>query len=208
MLDTDKFEKWIKCPVCNFTKCQSQKMTGRNEKSLNIYFCYNCSHVFQGLKTYKDIYSSGYFSLIARSPTNVPTAEKIKSLDHKAFNRYRIYLPYFKTAKRCLEIGSSIGSFLHLLKLNGKQIEGVEPDPDYSKFSISQYGFKQKNCLFDNFLTIEKFDIIFSFHVIEHVKSPIDYLKKSYNLLNDKGRVIIECPSWEIHSNGNLKYTL
>jgi SAM-dependent methyltransferase/polysaccharide pyruvyl transferase WcaK-like protein len=196
------------CPVCNHLVHQSKMIEGRDGKKIKIFFCSKCNHIFQDFQNFEDLYSCGKFTIIAREQSQSPSEEKIKSLDKKAFKRLRIYQPIFQSAGQCLEIGSAIGSFLHLLKLNGKKIKGIEPDPGYASFSLGQYGFRQENCLFEDYSTNKSFDIISSFHVIEHVDTPIRFVKKAHSLLRKNGCILIECPSWDLHSYGNLKHTI
>lgn len=41
-----------------------------------------------------------------------------------------------------------------------------------------------------------KYDVIFSTYVFEHVINPIDFLNDQLNLLNDNGKIILECPNY------------
>jgi SAM-dependent methyltransferase/polysaccharide pyruvyl transferase WcaK-like protein len=129
-------------------------------------------------------------------------------LDKKALKRlyfYEDYLP--KNLKNSLEIGSSIGSFLHLLKLSGSEVTGIEPDPAFADFSEHQYSFPQESKLLEDFKTDKKFDLICSFHVIEHVPDPEDFVKRMKALSAPGGTILHEFPSMELHSWGDLKET-
>jgi polysaccharide pyruvyl transferase WcaK-like protein len=44
--------------------------------------------------------------------------------------------------------------------------------------------------------------------VIEHVQDPQAFVAKIHQLLEPEGEVLIECPSWEIHSYGSVSHTL
>ena len=62
---------------------------------------------------------------------------------------------------------------------------------------ICKWLYKEENISLENNLDNinEKFDIITSFHVIEHIKEPLKILDKLKNLLEDNGRLIIEVPN-------------
>lgn len=196
------------CPACRSKSIQQKTLGSRTDVRLGICFCNNCGHGVQIKTDDYDIYSSGEFSEKARDHASTPTVEKIKSLDKKAFQRLKFYKKYISNITSALEVGSSIGSFVHLLRLSGIKTEGIEPDPDYAAFSNHQYGFSQEAVLFENYHTNKSFDLIYSFHVIEHIPDPEAYVKKAHSLLNEHGKILIECPSWDLHSFGDVKFTI
>jgi len=198
----------IVCPACRNTALESRDLKSRTGVIIPISFCTNCGHGIQFKNDNYDIYSSGEFSEFARDKAKVPTAAKVKELDKKAFRRFKFYNKFLKPAKNALEVGSSIGSFVHLMKLSGRNCEGIEPDPEYAEFSQQQYGFSQKSVLLENFTTEKTYDLVYSFHVIEHVPNPEAYVHKAYTLLNPNGKILIECPSWDLHSFGNVEFTI
>lgn len=196
------------CPACKNETTYRETILSRTDIELDIYFCLNCGHGFQPKKEDYDIYSSGEFSKMARENTNIPTEQKIKSLDKTALRRFNYYKKYFTIIKSSLEIGSSIGSFVHLLKLHGVNAYGIEPDAVYAAYSGPQYALSQEAVLLENYHTQKKYDLVYSFHVIEHVPDPLDYVKKAHALLNKDGTLLIECPSWDMHCFGDIKYTI
>ncbi len=97
-----------------------------------------------------------------------------------------------------LEIGASDGLFLKVLKdqLPNLRISAVEKD-DITLESRREIVGKD-NCFSTLDELIEKnreFDIICFFHVFEHIKEVLDFLKKIKILLAPNGRVLIEVPS-------------
>lgn len=187
---------------------RSRDLPSRDGSVITLYSCQNCTHNFQDPKNYQDIYSSGNFTRQARGSSNIPDTAKIKALDSKALIRLHFYRQLIADWHRVLEVGSSIGSFLHLLKIQGKEVNGIEPDPDYSTFSETQYNITQESVLLEQFEPSEKFDAVCSFHVIEHVGDPQSFVKQIHRLLEPNGKVLIECPSWEIHAFGSQKHTV
>lgn len=198
----------FRCPVCHSTTAEKRSVQSRTDTWIEIYFCKQCGHGIQIKKENYDIYSSGEFTEKARDQATVPANEKIKSLDKKAFLRLKFYKRFFQNVRTALEVGSSIGSFVHLLKLSGIDAEGIEPDPAYAAFSEEQYGFLQQAVLYENYRTGKTFDLIYSFHVIEHIPDPEAYIHKTHALLNDQGIILLECPSWDLHSYGDEHFTI
>lgn len=195
------------CPICKSKNISQKEMVSRSSELLPVAKCVDCGHVFLQIQ-YEELYSSGKFTQIARNTTNIPDKKKILALEKKAFERIEFYSDFFEKTDNILEIGSSVGSFVYYLKMMGKKAFGLEPDPDYAEFSEQQYGFSQHCTLLENFESDKKFDTVCSFHVIEHVQDPIVFVQKIADLLNDNGRLLIECPSYEIHSFGKMKETI
>ncbi|MEO1053528.1 MAG: polysaccharide pyruvyl transferase family protein [Bacteroidota bacterium] len=198
----------IVCPVCGSNKVKHKVLTSRDNEQLKLIACSNCGHLAQNPDDYEDIYTSGEFSVIAREGKNQPSADKIKSLDKRALSRYHYFEDIIDGTDNILEVGSSIGSFVHLLKLRGKKAAGLEPDPDYSAYSEQQYGFSQSSELLEQYKPEAKFDAIFAFHVLEHVEDPKAFIDSALSLLNDNGKVLLEFPSYELHSYGSMKHTI
>lgn len=198
----------MECPICKNKNTSKSNIISRDNSSIEIWKCRNCFHWFQSPSTYQEIYISGEFTSIARNNEPIPSIDKIKSLDNKAFLRYKYFKGFIDKNNHFLEIGSSIGSFVHVLKLLGKEAEGLEPDPSYADFSEKQYGFSQYNTLLEDLNSSKKYQFICSFHVIEHVKSPMEFVEKAHHLLENNGKLLLEMPSLELHSYGSMKQTM
>jgi len=196
------------CPVCKTENCTSSLINSREDFEIEIFKCKNCGHWFQSPERYQEIYTTGEFSKQARGGNVTPDAKKIKDLDKRALKRINYYREYIDKMDNILEIGSSIGSFVHLLKLLGKNAEGLEPDPQYASFSSSQYGFEQHQVLLADFNNPKKFDAICCFHVLEHVQQLHDFLAKCNQLLTTSGKVLFELPSLELHMYRSIKQTI
>ncbi len=197
-----------KCIICKSEDLKQYKHRSRENLLLHLYRCLNCRHVFQDPGSYVDLYTDGTFTAIARQGNSVPSSTKIKELDKKALERFYFYNNFIKSADSFIEVGSSIGSFLNVLRLNGKKVFGIEPDTTYAKFSQQQYGLSQDNKLIEEFKTAEIYDMAVSFHVIEHVKDPHAFVKKIADILQENGRILLECPSMDVHLYGDMQKTI
>lgn len=109
-----------------------------------------------------------------------------------ARERLNIIKSYFSPGNDILEIGSSTGAFISLLP--DCQTSVVEPAIDnriYSKQFVSNKAYRD----IDDIPQTESFDVICMFHVFEHIKEPIVFLKKCKSLLKRGGKVIVEVPN-------------
>lgn len=107
------------------------------------------------------------------------------------------YLPLrLGTGKNVLEIGCSIGAFAKILKERGFNVTAV----DISEFIIKkaeklQGGINFKVLDIEKDVEIkEKFDYIFAFEVLEHLKNPKKALANMKYLLKTDGVIIFSTP--------------
>ncbi len=195
------------CIICGKNNIRIFEHITRDDFPLSFKKCEDCIHIEQIPRKETDIYTSGEFSEKFRDSAT-PSTKKIKELDKRALKRFDFYKDYLpENVGNALEIGSSIGSFLHLLKLSGAEVDGVEPDKIFADYSQHQYGFQQHGVMLEDFQTEKKYDFICSFHVIEHVPDPHDFLKRIKAVAEEGATIIHEFPSMEIFSWGDLKNT-
>ena len=96
-----------------------------------------------------------------------------------------------------LEIGSSYGYLLYLLKQEGaKKILGIEPGNEGIEGS-KKYNIPLIQDFFPTKLLTKKFDFIFSHCVLEHIEKPLIFLEEIYKCLNDNGVIFIAVPDSE-----------
>ena len=93
-----------------------------------------------------------------------------------------------------LEIGSSYGYLLHLLKQKGaKSVLGIEPGDEGIQGS-RKYGIP----LIQEFFPTEKlqgtFDVIFSHAVLEHIEDPLSIVEEMAKRLNSDGLIFFAVP--------------
>lgn len=107
--------------------------------------------------------------------------------------RYRFTEKYIKN-KRVLDFGCGSGYGSFELSRVAESVVAVDISPEAVEYARSTY--KNDNltyCLVSE-INAQKFDIITSFQVIEHVKNDRQYLQKLKSLLADDGLLIISTP--------------
>lgn len=105
-----------------------------------------------------------------------------------------------RAPRKILEIGSGDGEQLVKFKeLACSEVKGVEPSEYLAKIA-EQKGIPTEVALFGaGSLSDENgtYDICLSSYTFDHVRSPIEYLKTSYDLLGEEGLVAIEVHNLE-----------
>jgi len=100
----------------------------------------------------------------------------------------------FKNDSKILEIGFGSGIILKKLTEHGiENLSGIDPG-NHSRVS----GLENINLVTDFFPSTKiqgKFDLIFSFLVLEHIEDPLEYLKNIISQLAENGKIIIGVPN-------------
>lgn len=113
----------------------------------------------------------------------------------KAFGQYAPTL-LLANSQVLLDIGCGEGDFLSIAESKGWKVEGIE----LSRTSAQQAREKINGEVYVGEITTldlpkAKYDLITSYHVIEHLIDPIVMLQQIYELLRPGGAVLIETPN-------------
>ena len=93
--------------------------------------------------------------------------------------------------KVVLDFGCGGGSFLDSIKGIAKKTIAVEPFVGYHE-SLKSRGHEVYPDILDCSHLNSKIDIVISFGVIEHINTPLEYLKNAYSILKPNGKMFIE----------------
>jgi 2-polyprenyl-3-methyl-5-hydroxy-6-metoxy-1,4-benzoquinol methylase len=103
-----------------------------------------------------------------------------------------------KNGEKVLEIGSGRGQFLSMLSKKTKNAEGLELNPKGLE-EIKSKGLKAHLLKIDEFEAAlpenEKFDVVCSFQVFEHIENIGQVIQSSVNVLKKGGHLIISVPN-------------
>src|SRR3989338_242428 len=118
----------------------------------------------------------------------------------------------FRKPGTALEIGSSSGLMLSLLKNSGWEVAGIEPSKEACKVSRKR-GITPLNKSFENSkFNKETFDLVIMNHVLEHMENPNDILERINGILKKDGMLLVDVPNFESLSakiwGSNWKYIL
>jgi 2-polyprenyl-3-methyl-5-hydroxy-6-metoxy-1,4-benzoquinol methylase len=182
---------------------------GRDEyfskKEVVFSVCEKCSLIFLNPRPSKEEYTEMYANVFQDKRRNLKTVnEAIDRLKLKgSYQNKEENLKYFKTIvdenSKCLEIGAGWGTLAKVVKDSiGCSVEVVEPSNLAAETAKEYYGLSVFNGDFDEYCERvgleKKFDLIYSFHVFEHVLDPNDFLKKVNSLLSERGKLLLAVP--------------
>jgi len=186
------------CIICNKHKFKILYSNVRDSKKHKIVECQNCYHV-QLSPIPSDNEEEKFYNKNLQQK-NIRDVNSIKNLQQKMIvdTERRVNLVSKLTPKngRVLEIGSGHGFFLEMMRKKGFDMTGIEVSKEKEKIlkkvtkaKVLNININEKN------LEIGFFDTIVFFHVLEHMREPIDFLNKCKNLLKPKGKIISEVPN-------------
>lgn len=156
----------------------------------------NNSSIEENIKQGKG-YLSKIYSLQRRPITNYPNELasyiKLNFIDKELK----------KKSLSMLDLGCGRGDMLRAFKKIGIKVSGIDLSAesiDYNK-PINVIKYNIENNKVPNSL-INKFDIIFSKSLIEHLKEPMKFFINSKKMLKEDGIIIVMTPSWMHHKFG------
>ena len=136
---------------------------------------------------YQKVYLKGeekhYTDFVTKNKISSEPAEILKEVNWKN--------------KRVLDVGCGTGFFAFHAAKKGAKVLGI----DYAEegINIAKKKYRHRNLKFEK-LDVkeikEKFDIIVSIGVLEHMDEPFKILKLLKSRLNPKGKIIITTPNW------------
>ncbi len=165
------------------------------EKHLDAYQCKNCNLTF-------------FSPIVAGSEEFYETlqqkSEEYYSDERKEFSEA---INFIKNNDKVLEIGA--GSAFFAEKLNNPNYVGLE----YNQEAIEKAKQKGINLIkqsIEDFAkdNVEQFDVVCSFHVLEHVPNPSSYIENSLKTLKKGGKFICAVPCSDSYYISNLNHVL
>lgn len=194
-LDKSKFQR-IDCPACN----SSNTKLHFNKKNYLYNKCNNCNSLFcsprpseaQLDELYFNSESSTYWSNVffpsvqdaRREKMFKPKAQKINAL----INELNI------TVKDVCDVGAGHGFLLEELgkiSANNVKLHALEPDATSANICRKKGIDVLERTSENSFDWNEKFDLVLSSEVIEHVYSPQRFVKSLFNLVKPNGYVLV-----------------
>ena len=109
-----------------------------------------------------------------------------------------------KGTGRILDVGCGTGAFLETCKKGGWSVMGMEPDPDARAISDQKLAVSIKPSL-DKLSGAGPFDIISLWHVLEHIPDLNQAIPQLWNLLAEKGTLLIAVPNSDSYDAAYFK---
>jgi 2-polyprenyl-3-methyl-5-hydroxy-6-metoxy-1,4-benzoquinol methylase len=177
--------------------CQSENLTilSGYEKA-HLCKCADCNFIFsRKIPTNEEL--NNYYE-------NYGVNQYISPLTIKRYNELLDKFEKFRKTNKILDVGCGIGHFLEEAKKRGWEVYGTELSEKQAEITSSK-GIKTfKGVLSAEDFSIQMFDVVTSFEVIEHINNPIQELKILNRIVRNGGVVYITTPNF----NSLLRFKL
>ncbi len=190
----------VDCPICgagtnNVITSELRNSTG------NVYYCGGCSHAFLRADPSVDLvdyyatdYRREYSQRAQQSETNA--AELFETYSKFQEQRVEKALSLCSADSSVLDVGASAGQFLTHLVGRVQRAAAIELDSECCSFMREQFDLDcDDKLLQDSRLSKETYDLVTSFHVLEHAAEPVAFIESLTDVLTDRGRILIEVPN-------------
>lgn len=181
------------CPVCDSTAVSHFHVSCIGD----FQHCNSCGFIFapevqsEDAGLYDESFGSGNIH-----PTYRKTEQGYVIKNRLKFSKLLdVFEPYRQTG-RILDVGCSAAFFMHLAQQRGWRASGVEIAPWAAKFSREELGVDVFNGTLENAgLPDACFDVVFSSHVLEHIRDPKFLLREMGRVLRPGGLHVSVLPS-------------
>ncbi len=186
------------CNICGSMDVSVLANRSRSGKPLRTVICKDCGLVWSDplphnpKSYYEDDYRVEYKGTFTPKPKHILRAGKV------ALSRRKLLGDWIAQPKKILDVGTGGGEFAYLLQSLGHDVSGIEPNKGYAEYSRQEYGLKvQVGFIQDIHQSIDSFDLITIWHVLEHTENPTAVIEKLYALLKPEGVLVVEVPTIE-----------
>jgi len=188
----------VPCPLCDSGKRRLVVDTVWGAPSSAVYRCTGCGLVFlypiMTRRQEKSFYEAEFSRYMKNrgAPGETAPNEHFQKNQAEAARRLVNLKPLLAPHMRVLEIGSSTGFLLHILRPHVSSVTGIEPNRLYAAYARSR-GLETHPELSE--VNGLKYDLILAYYVLEHLRNPVGYLERLRSSLNAGGVLALEVPN-------------
>lgn len=180
------------CPICG----GDAREFYITSDGVSLLRCQNCTHEFKfGFSSFEDI--ENLYSDISYYHRNPFSSKDLKKLEPQIKNRLENLKQYtsLESPLDILEIGCLEGVLLYELKKLGHKVKGCEVNKPALEIGIKEFGLEIVSKDIDTQpFSQNSFDLIYSFHVLEHLIDPKTSLVSCRKMLKNGGTIIMNLP--------------
>ena len=183
----------VDCPLCGSAK--HARLFAKH--GFTFVRCRDCSLVFVNPQLEESVVLEEYRTAVTNDLWfDVLTSERQQALDRAKFGEVLDALEPYRG--RLLDVGCSIGLFLHLAGERGWQGVGLEPAPRARKHARDVYGLDVRPVpVADAGFAPETFDAVALLSVLEHATEPLALLRGCARVLRPGGALYAIVPNVE-----------
>lgn len=189
----------VPCNLCGSTDTAIIGRVDRRLKRLTTVCCSQCGLIrTDPMPTaeelaayYADSYRLDYQGAFGRDPPRFHVTRSLR----EARARAALLAPALRPGARVLDFGSGSGEFIARVQEAGCEVVGIEPGRAYAAFARRRYGVTVLEDESQASFAPEHFDVITAHHVLEHLRDPVDALRRLARWLAANGVLYVSVPN-------------
>ena len=196
---------YTSCPVCKSGDINPLLTVTDYTVSQEDYTIWQCGHC--SLRFTQDVPSADAIAPYYKSPDYISHTNTSEGLINKLYQSVRKYTLQ-KKAKfiasqtgviggKLLDVGCGTGGFLNVMRKEGWEVLGLEPDEEARELARKLYRLTVFEASQLNQLPAGSFDAITLWHVLEHVHDLHPYIEQLKGLLKPTGKLFIAVPNYQ-----------
>lgn len=182
--------------------CSSNNFTPYyKEAEWQIVKCENCGLCYTNprptIETLPNFYNEEYFKdkRFNSGYYNPDGSVKPDQVDY--FPRIGPIESFLTKRTSLLELGAARGGFLKVMRDRGWDVDGIEISPEAALLGKKLYNILLFNGILEEYKSNKAYDVVCMYQTLEHVYNPAYVIRRSYELLNKNGLLVIEVPNIE-----------
>lgn len=179
-----------RCPICGSSALSERQDGLRDSDRHKVLECGNCTHVFLDHFSHIDdaFYEQG--GILQNRPFGSDIAERVRHFDAENDERLK-RIGTLLINKKVLDFGCGAGALMQKAAGLAAQIVGVEPSSDFRRV-VEEQGLTVHRDLSD---VKDRYDVVLSFHVLEHLRDPVETLASLKRVVKPGGVIYLEVPN-------------
>lgn len=190
---------YVNCSLCHSSRsrplyCFDYGKAGLKETFVLVR-CSSCGHIYNNprltTERLNQLYNKDYYCFDESWKEKRVWLPALQDYVNKV-KPYEAKLP----AKMLLDIGCGPGFLMKICRDNGWQVEGIDVCAQAVEYGKSNF---RLNIESGNFNEIDfkgkKFNLILALDFLEHLEDPVAFVRRCYDLLQEKGILIMEMPN-------------
>ncbi len=184
-------KKYTECPACHSKNINHYHSDFNNNL---IFKCNECKVQFMN-----PVYSNEYLDEYYSAYTVLDENKKTEMTSRQAYvinDNFNAIEKTIKHTGEMLDFGIGNGTHSEIARNKGWNVRGYDVDCVSTNALMEKSGIEVK-C--GDFFEIDwgttKFDLIYINQVMEHIKDPVGYMKRFYDILNKDGNLFITVPN-------------
>lgn len=185
------------CPLCSESQSLEFKYSKFDDKSnaeISLVRCRKCGHYF--LSEFSEEFEEDLYRYYLRY-SGLPGEDVYKSLNTEGYVTWFNRISRRYNVESLLDVGCGKGDLLWALQDRVPNVKGI--DLSGSAISVAKDNGLNAEVLdfFDSSIDRDRYDVISMYELIEHVSSPIEFISRSFDLLNPGGLLFITTPNFK-----------